>query len=49
MEDFDEMRKELLEQLKLLVDIDSAEFYLASVEDEKNLDRPVMYNCDSNL
>ena len=45
MEDFDEMRKELLEQLKLLVDFDSADFYLASVEDEKKLDRPVMYNC----
>ena len=41
MEDFDEMRKELLEQLKLLVDFDSADFYLASVEDEKKLDRPV--------
>ena len=40
MEDFDEMRKELLEQLKLLVDFDSADFYLASVEDEKKLDRP---------
>ena len=39
MEDFDEMRKELLEQLKLLVDFDSADFYLASVEDEKKLDR----------
>lgn len=26
MEDFDEMRKELLEQLKLLVDFDSADF-----------------------
>lgn len=49
MEDFDGMRKELLEQLKLLVDFDSADFYLASAEDEKKLDRPVMYNCDSNL
>ena len=37
MEDFDEMRKELLEQLKLLVDFDSADFYLASAEDEKKL------------
>ncbi len=43
------MRKELLEQLKLLVDFDSADFYLASAGDEKKLDRPVMYNCDSNL
>ena len=42
MEDFDEMRKELLEQLKLLVDFDSADFYLASAGDEKKLDRPVM-------
>ena len=41
MEDFDEMRKELLEQLKLLVDFDSADFYLASAGDEKKLDRPV--------
>ena len=49
MEDFDEMRRELLEQLKLLVDFDSADFYLASAENEKKLDRPVMYNCDSNL
>ena len=37
MEDFDGMRKELLEQLKLLVDFDSADFYLASAEDEKKL------------
>lgn len=49
MEDFDGMRKEILEQLKLLVDFDSADFYLSSTEDEKKLDRPVMYNCDSNL
>ena len=49
MENFDEMRKELLEQLKLLIDYDSADFYLASMEDDKKLDRPVTYNCEGNL
>ena len=36
-EDFDEMRTELLEQLKMLVDFDSADFYLSSAKDGKAL------------
>lgn len=49
MEDFDEMRRELLEQLKLLINFDSADFYLASSREGKMLDRPVMLNCEVDL
>lgn len=49
MENFDAMRKELLEQLKLLVDFDSADFYLASGKKDQGLTQPVMYNCDTDL
>lgn len=48
-EDFDGMRRELLEQLKMVVDFDSADFYLASAEDGKSLSDGVTYNCEENL
>lgn len=48
MENFDEMRRELLEQLKLLINFDSADFFLASAKGKK-LERPVMLNCEVNL
>lgn len=48
-EDFDAMRLELLEQLKMVVDFDSADFYMASDEEGKLLSDPVSYNCDMDL
>ena len=48
-EDFDEMRTELLEQLKMLVDFDSADFYLSSAKDGKALTDAVTYNCDEDM
>ncbi len=49
MTDFEEMRYEVLSQLKLLIDFDSADFYLASKEEGKLLCKPVTFNCDDNL
>ena len=40
------MRQQLLEQMVL--DFDSADFYLASKEEEGKLIAPVMYNCDED-
>lgn len=48
-EDFNEMRYELLSQLKILLNFDSADFYILSKEDGKIIDNPVTYNCDVNL
>lgn len=45
-EDADIMRSQFLEQMKMVLDFDSADFYLASQDDEKRLVRPVTYNCD---
>ena len=47
-EDFDRMREMLLEHLKMMIDFDSADFYLADPEKEDNLVNPVVYNCDEN-
>lgn len=40
------MREMLLEQLKMLLDFDSADFYLASRDDKFELTDQVTYNCD---
>ena len=40
MEDLDEMRREFLEQLHLVIDFDSADFYLAAVVHFFHNDRP---------
>ena len=48
-DDLNEMRLELLEQLKLLIDYDSADFFLASREEGHLLGSPVTYNCDVDL
>lgn len=48
-DNFDEMRRELLEQLKMVVDYDSADFFLASKEEGRLLCRPVTYNCEVDL
>lgn len=45
-EDFRAMRGELLEQLKLVLDFDSADFFLANIGGKPGLRDPVTYNCD---
>lgn len=42
----DLMRKTLLEQLKLVLDFDSADFFLGSGSEERGLVAPVTYNCE---
>ena len=42
--DFDQMRRKFLEQMKMLVDFDSADFYLASSGEEYHLKAPVTYS-----
>lgn len=44
--DFDKMRSELMERLKLLLDFDSGDFFLSG-EDNK-LCNPVTFNCEAN-
>ena len=46
-EDADEMRKTFLEQLKMMIDFDAADFYLASDTSETGLVSPIAYNCES--
>lgn len=48
-ENFNEMRQDLLEELKMMIDYDSADFYMASQEEGKLLCNPVTYNCDVDL
>lgn len=47
--DFDVMRTQFLEQIKTVIDFDSADFYLASSNEKENLERPVFLNCDEDL
>ena len=42
------MRQHFLEQMKMVLDFDSADFYLASSEGKSKLTTPVMYNCDED-
>ena len=44
MENLNEMRKQFLEQMKMLIDFDSADFYLAAKDGDKKLTAPVFYN-----
>lgn len=46
MEDERQMRLAFLEQLKMIIDFDAADFYLASDSQEQGLVEPVAYNCD---
>lgn len=46
--DIDQMRREFLEMMKLLIDFDSADFYLPDPEDPRKLVNPVMLNCKDN-
>jgi len=49
MESIDEMRSRFLEQMKMLIDFDSADFHLASPDGENKLISPVLLNCDEDL
>lgn len=49
-EDMDVMREQLLEQMKLVLDFDSADFLLADHTTQNRLVRPITYNCeDENI
>ena len=45
-EDADIMREQFLEQMKMVLDFDSADFFLADSQESRYLVRPVTYNCD---
>lgn len=47
--DFNRMREKFLEQMKMLVDFDSADFYLASLDEKYKLTEPITYHCDEDL
>lgn len=47
--DFDGMRKKFLEQMKMLIDFDSADFYLVAMDGADWLRAPVTYHCDEGL
>ena len=44
-----EMREQFLDQMKILIDYDSADFHLASPDGENRLVSPVLYNCEEDL
>lgn len=41
------MRRTFLEQLKMVLDFDSADFFIADRDREEELVRPAMYNCEN--
>ena len=47
--DITEMREQFLDQMKMLIDYDSADFHLASPDGENRLVSPVLYNCEEDL
>lgn len=47
-EDLSVMRKGFLEQMKLVIDFDSAEFHLAGTGEDGGLVDPVTYNCEGD-
>lgn len=47
-QNLDQMRMNLLEQLKLMVDFDSADFFLAKKNGMQGLENPIFYNCDDD-
>ena len=49
MSDITEMREQFLDQMKMLIDYDSADFHLASPDGENRLVSPVLYNCEEDL
>ncbi len=49
MNNIDDMRTQFLEQMKMLIDYDSADFLLASPDGENKLVSPVLYNCEEDM
>lgn len=49
IQDNTKMRELFLEDMKMVLDFDSADFYISSVDKEKKLINPVMYNCELNF
>ena len=49
MSNIDEMREQFLEQMKMLIDYDSADFLLASPDGENKLVSPVLFNCEEDM
>lgn len=49
IDNFNEMRRVLLQELKMVVDFDSADFYLASKDSDHLLDNPITFNCDADM
>lgn len=47
-DNFNDMRSELLNQLKMLLDFDSADFFLAAKDGSNHLVEPVFFNCSEN-
>lgn len=47
--DIDQMRQNFLEMMKMLIDFDSADFYLPDAKDPQKLVNPVMLNCRDNF
>ena len=48
-DNFDEMREQFLEQMKMLLDFDSADFYIASSDYPQSLTEPVTLNCSMDM
>lgn len=48
-ESFNEMRRQFLDQMKMAMDFDSADFYLAAGDGSRRLSDPVTFNCDEDL
>ena len=49
MNNIDEMRAQFLEQMKMLIDYDSADFHLADPGGENRLVSPVLFNCEEDM
>ena len=49
MNNIDDMRTQFLEQMKMLIDYDSADFLLASPDGENKLVSPVLFNCEEDM
>lgn len=45
-EDSRTMREQFIEQMKMVLDFDGADFYLAAEDGSKKLTEPITYNCD---
>lgn len=48
IEDETQMRRNFLEQLKMLMDFDSGDFFLAGRSKAETFSNPVLYNCDDS-